>query len=287
MKIAVLSDIHSNYAALEECLVYALSKGIEYFLFLGDYISDIPYPQRSMLMLYDLSEKYKCWFIRGNREEYMTDYRLNGEKGWINGSCSGSLLYTYNNLTNRDFEFFKNIPNKLSISIPEYPSFNCCHGSMNFTRELLNINSENAKKALECLETDTLICGHTHVQGTFEYMGKRLINPGSVGIPWYYDGKAQFAIIHGTKGEWHEEYIQLDYDRDKILKAYETSGLNELAPMWSVLIKEAIKTGRDSTCKVLARAMEMCREETGEANWPYIPEKYWETAIAEQGISKI
>lgn len=41
------------------------------------------------------------------------------------------------------------------------------------------------------------------------------------------------------------------------------------------------------TEEFLSRAMELCKEETGEATWPYIPEKYWELAVAEQGISYI
>lgn len=284
MDIAVLSDIHSNYLALEKCIDFVLSKGIVNFLFLGDYAGDCPYPQRSMQILYDLKEKYNCWFIRGNREEYMMDYKSSGEEGWISGSSSGCLLYTYQNLTDKDLEFFHSIPDHLEISIPGLPPFSGCHGSMNSTRELLNKDSENAKKALDVLETKVLLCGHTHKQGTFEYMGKKIINPGSVGIPWFYNGKTQFAIIHGTEHGWSEEYFQLDYEREIILDEYESSGLNKIAPMWAVLAKEAIKTGRDVTTEVLLRAMELCEKETGEAIWPFIPEKYWEAAVMEYGI---
>jgi hypothetical protein len=55
--------------------------------------------------------------------------------------------------------------------------------------------------------------------------------------------------------------------------------------MWAVLAKEAIKTGRDVTVNVLSRAMDLCKKETGESIWPFIPEKYWEKAVREQGIS--
>lgn len=284
MDIAVLSDIHSNYLALEKCIDFALGKGVENFLFLGDYASDCPYPQRSMEILYELRAKYNCWFIRGNREEYMIDYKSNGEQGWITGSSSGCLLYTYQNLTNKDLEFFSSIPNHCRVDILGLPSFCCCHGSMSSSRELLLKNSENAKKALEYLETSVLLCGHSHEQGTFEYLGKKIINPGSVGIPWNYNGKTQFAIIHGTENGWNEEYFQLDYEKEIILDDYESSGLSKIAPMWSVLAKEVIKTGKDVTTDVLLRAMELCKKETGEAVWPFIPEKYWEIAVREQGI---
>ena len=284
MDIAVLSDIHSNYPALERCINYILNRGIHNFLFLGDYASDCPYPQRTMQILYELDEKYNCWFIRGNREEYMLDYRANGEQGWIPGSASGCLLYTYENLTEKDLDFFKELPNHARMEFSGLPSFCYCHGSMDSSLEHLYAGLDNTKRALEKLDTDVLICGHTHKQGTFEYRGKKLINPGSVGVPFDYEGKTQFAIIHGRSDEWLEEYIQLDYEKDTVFAEYETSGLSKIAPMWVVLTKEILNAGKDNTRKVLSRVTELCREETGEAVWPYIPEKYWEQAVREQGI---
>ena len=68
-EIAVLADIHNNHVAFEACICLALEKGVQKFIFLGDYISDCPYPQRTMQLLYELEETYDCVFICGNREE--------------------------------------------------------------------------------------------------------------------------------------------------------------------------------------------------------------------------
>ena len=67
MEIAVLSDIHGNYVALETCVNYALERGIDKFIFLGDFLGELAYPQRTMKLLYSLKEKYRCWFIKGNK----------------------------------------------------------------------------------------------------------------------------------------------------------------------------------------------------------------------------
>ena len=53
MEIAVLSDIHGNYVALERCLEYAFSQNIGTFIFLGDYIGELAYPGKTMQILYD------------------------------------------------------------------------------------------------------------------------------------------------------------------------------------------------------------------------------------------
>ena len=53
MDIAVMSDIHSNHVAFERCLSYALVRKIGVFFFLGDYVGDMAYPQKTMDLLYE------------------------------------------------------------------------------------------------------------------------------------------------------------------------------------------------------------------------------------------
>ena len=44
MRIAVLSDVHSNWHALEACLDHARSQGAQAFAFLGDLVGYGAYP---------------------------------------------------------------------------------------------------------------------------------------------------------------------------------------------------------------------------------------------------
>ena len=81
MNIAVLSDIHGNYVALQAVIDYAINQGADTFVFLGDYVGELAYPQKTMEMLYSLREKYKCFFIRGNKEDYWLKYKAKGGKG--------------------------------------------------------------------------------------------------------------------------------------------------------------------------------------------------------------
>ena len=41
MKIAVLSDVHGNYIALQKCIDYVLFKGVDAFIFLGEYVGEL------------------------------------------------------------------------------------------------------------------------------------------------------------------------------------------------------------------------------------------------------
>ena len=73
MTVALLSDIHSNYYAFKACYEDTVKCGAEMFIFLGDYVSDLSEPQRTMDLVYEIQSKYPTVCLRGNREGYMLD----------------------------------------------------------------------------------------------------------------------------------------------------------------------------------------------------------------------
>ncbi len=281
---AVFSDIHANHVALQACIDYAVGKGITNFVLLGDYITDCPYPQKTMELIYILKQYFNTYIIRGNREEYLLNYRETGAGNWKKGSASGSLLYTYENLTDKDFNFLASLPNYGIFEQKGLPSFEFCHGSPSNTSELMFREKRNTKKIVSHLKTGLLLHGHNHVQDTYIYRGKKAVNPGSIGIPWYHDGKTQFCVLHGDGKTWEEEQIALEYDRKQILKEFLESGLCNVAPAWAAVTMHTIRTGIDLNQTVLLRAMRLCEQERGTAKWPDIPEKYWAIALKENYI---
>ena len=112
MKIGIISDIHSNIIALKACIAYMKAVPCDEYLFLGDYISDAPYTRETMDYLYDFSSKNNCLFLRGNREDYMLEQRKaiaqdDENAKWRWDSASGNLLFTYEQLFEKDFAFFE------------------------------------------------------------------------------------------------------------------------------------------------------------------------------------
>ena len=282
MKIAVLSDIHGNYIALQKCIDYAIFYGIEIFVFLGDYVGELAYPQKTMEIIYSLKEKYNCFFIKGNKEDYWLDYQANGEKGWNEcDSTTGSLYYTYHNLIQKDLEFFKSLSHTAELEIDGFPSITICHGSPQKVNEKLLPNNEKTLAIMEENSSAYILCGHSHVQGKIEHNGKLVLNAGAVGVSLHGDGKAQFMILEGSEQKWNYEFISLEYDVEKVIEDLCTSGLMQKAPAWCKVSANLLRTGVTSHGTVLAKAMELCRNELGECNWPDVPEKYWDLAVKE------
>lgn len=279
MDIAILSDIHGNYEAFHTCVQYALKRNVTNFWFLGDYVGEFGFPQRTMNLLYELNEKYTCTFIRGNKEDYWIDYEGSDHTLWReHDSTTGSLYYTYHNLTDRDLLFFKSLKIMQEIKLTDKEKIVICHGSPISNKGKLLPDNEKTYEIMESCEADIIFCGHTHIQREFVHNGKKVINPGAVGVPLQSMGKTQFMLLNETKNGWKEEFVSLEYDVKKEFENFRLSGLSEYAPYWCKVTKQLLKTGSISHGVVLAKAMEFCREEEGDCIWPVVPEKYWEKA---------
>lgn len=298
MEIAVLSDIHSNYIALDTCMKYVKSRNIGRLIFLGDYLADMAYPQKTMERIYQIKEEYNCIFIRGNKEDYWKEHREGKSPYWEKGS-TGGLLYTYEHLTEKDFDFYDTMPPTMKLKIDGFPAITLCHGSPFRTNENIRPGKARTYEIMEAVDTDIILCGHTHVQGKIEYRdcleviecicassnkmaehaGKKVLNCGAVGVPYGSEGRTQFMILHGEEGEWMEEFISLDYDREYVVEEMMNSELYEYAPYWCQITANLLRKGDPTHGQVLTEAMRLCLEETGEAVWYDVPEKYWKIVV--------
>jgi putative phosphoesterase len=77
-----------------------------------------------------------------------------------------------------------------------------CHGSPRSDEEMITqiTPAERLRPMLEGVATDLIVCGHTHHQFELEVDGKRVVNAGSVGLP-YQGNAAAFWLALGPKVE--------------------------------------------------------------------------------------
>lgn len=284
MDIAVLADIHGNYIALDECVSHAKERGVRSFIFLGDYLGELAYPERTMKMLYGLKEQYECWFIRGNKEDYWLNYTEEDIKTgfWKEfDSTTGSLFYTYSHLTEKDLKFYGELPISRKLSFEGLPEITVCHGSPYKVNEKLLPDADRTFEIMEQTDTPVILCGHIHRQGKITHGGKVILNAGAVGVPLDSNGKAQYLILHGEHGMWKEEFISLAYDVEGVIRELHEEELDKRAPWWCFVTENLLRKGNISHAQVLSRAMNLCKEEYGECRWPEVPEKCWEQAVKE------
>lgn len=286
MRLAIVSDIHSNYIALAACIKEIKKQQLDGIVLLGDYVSDCPHPGETLKMLRQLRQEYTTWAIRGNREEYFIEYDDGTITDWNYSSYKGSLLYTYEHLKKEDLAWFRSMDNHMVVHIPETEPILIAHGSSNCSRELLDQGEENTMEFMRAQEHKYIVCGHTHRQCTYEYQGKTLINPGSVGVAIGVKKMAHFTILEWDGLRWIAEHQAVPYDFEKLKDCFYQSGLMEKGKIWPLAIMKSIETGVNYGPLCAKRAYDLAIEHQENIVDRIVPERYWEIAARELGVLK-
>jgi diadenosine tetraphosphatase ApaH/serine/threonine PP2A family protein phosphatase len=100
-----------------------------------------------------------------------------------------------------------------------------CHGSPRSDTEIITALSPEERLApmLDGVEEDVVVCGHTHHQFDRRVLGKRLLNAGSVGMP-YEDEPAAYWLLLAPEPELR----RTDYDIAAAAQRLRASGLPDL-----------------------------------------------------------
>ena len=284
MNIAVLSDIHGNHIALEACLEYLKKREIDIYCFLGDYTGEFPGIEKTMKTLYHLRDTEKCYFLRGNKENYQIDELGEDYPEWdAFPSTVGMLRYAHRHLTKKDVDFFNSLPITRTLQFEGMPDIVICHGSPRKVNENLHTNADSLREVANETPADYIICGHTHKKLDYKLGSTHVWNPGSVGastdVPYSY----RFMIVHDNYGKWEPEFISLPADTDHLIAEMKAAGLYETAPYWTRFTELMLigKSGNYTHGRMLSRAMDLCYEKHGECDWPKIPEECYASAFAE------
>lgn len=253
-KAAVLSDIHSNYNAFRACYEDSTAKGADLFIFLGDYISDLADPRKTLDLVYEIREKYPTVCLRGNRERYMLEYR-SGKSYFSAGSKTGSLLYTYNQLQSRDLDFIEGLPIYDMVTLNNV-SFEIAHGTKEDDRYYFDGTDVNTEAVLAQMKYRYLLVGHCHRQYIRRSGEKVILNPGSIGVPRDHGFLTQYAMIEFADQNVHFELCQIPYNVPAMIHRQFESGLMNVAPHWAISVLYDAITGREYTMELLNRLKE-------------------------------
>ena len=279
MRLAVFSDMHANEIALSTCLSYADHVGVDGYIFLGDHISDCPYPHRTLDIIRAAARKYPTWALRGNREDYLLRHQDNPDDNWKVSSSTGSLLYTYQNLTEVDLRYLRSMPLSDVVDMPGCTPLRIAHASPTNNSVLLYPGTEVLENVLRTCPQQTLLSGHSHFQFRYESNGKQGINPGSVGLPSHGQPKAQFALVTYLSGRWSARLMNVDYDKEAEIRQFEESGLSEMSRVWAMATVKTIRQGGSWMMDCLQLARKLCPGDKTD-----IPESCWEDAAMQLGI---
>lgn len=192
MKIAVISDIHSNYDALKSLVIEFNKEDIEAILVAGDLIGYYYWPNK-VINLIMLDKRFHC--IKGNHER-MFEEALKDRNGLLKyrkkyGSGFDACI---NLLSKKQINWLLSLPKNLDINFKKN-TFHISHGSLSGDEEYIYPNANIKQLKANYSKKKFTIFGNTHYPFIHHNKGKYLINPGSVGQPRDIGNMSSFVII--------------------------------------------------------------------------------------------
>ncbi len=188
--VAVLADIHANLPALEAVLADPQASGAEVFVLLGD-IALGPMPGPALDLLASLGER-AIW-VHGNCERELVTAFDGGEIPGPNGEAAAASAA----LIGRDHrDLMDGLPLTVTLDIAGLGPTLFCHATPRRDDEMILVDSppERWSAILENVTEPAVICGHTHMQFDRLAAGHRVVNAGSVGMPYGSPG-ACWALL--------------------------------------------------------------------------------------------
>lgn len=274
-RMALISDVHGNFKAFEAFLEYIDRHPVDGVICLGDYVTDGPYPERTMGLLHQMRKRYPCHMLRGNREDYLLN-NVGNREGWKPSSANGTLFYTLNRMTEADLAFFASLPTERELALEGYPVLYLCHGTPGKVRGNVREEMGLREKVMEELACSYLLGGHSHHQELCRLREKTYINPGSLGFAMDGVGcHACFAILTGVSEAWEADLLSIPYDVGGYLRAFAESGVDEAGMTLNKAIKKSLVTGVNYFFRCIL-AMEAEAGRMGLSSMAEVPQSEWD-----------
>lgn len=275
MKLAVLSDIHGNLPALNAVLKDINNIGVNKYIIAGDHIVDCPQPNEVL----DKIKSLNAYIIKGNREQYVTEYHQGMHNEWNNHKQMSAVLWTYNTLNEQNIKYINELPEQLNISFTGIDAIRVVHGSpLKINDKLFPFtHTERLEKAVKAVKEPVLICGHTHESWSRIAYNKLIVNPGSVGVPFNNNRFAEYAVLVWENNKWTVSHCQVKYDLGELENTFIESGIMEESRAWSRITIDSIKQGKDITLEFIRYAYKLA-ESMGFNNLKLLPDYIWDRA---------
>lgn len=259
MRLAVISDVHGNLLALEKTFDFIEKVKIDGIIWCGDYITDILLSHEVLEFIRLKNKKYKHWIIKGNREDYIIDFHNKVINDFSDYDVTGSLLLTYNSLSEDDISFISSLPDELVVDIKGCPQIYVSHKLNNDSRYRYNI------------------FGHIHKQGMFVKHDCRYINPGSVGQCCSGIPGLEFSLLELVDGEWNTHFYHMNYNLEYVNKFIHNSDLSGCKYHWDEVLIKTLSNGHN----YVEDYINMAKEVSKKCGVDYktlkdIPSKVWE-----------
>jgi predicted phosphodiesterase len=183
MRVAAIYDIHGNLPALEAVLQEIRRAGVDQVVVGGDVVPG-PMPREALACLLDFDIPVQ--FIRGNGEAAVLAPMAGTDTGTLPEQAREAVRWTAQQLHPEDERLLATWPETLRVDTRESGEVLFCHATPRSDTEVFTrlTPEDRLLPVFEGLDVSAVVCGHTHMQFDRAIGRIRVVNAGSVGMPF-------------------------------------------------------------------------------------------------------
>jgi len=193
MRIAALYDIHGNLPALEAVLRDVREAGADLVVSGGDVVPG-PMPREVLASLLNLDIPVQ--FIRGNGDREVLAVRAGATTGGFPQSVLAEMQWCADQIDDESARVMTDWAPTVRLQTPAGATLFCHSTPRNdteiFTRDTA---AERLLPIFAAARADIVVCGHTHMQFERGVGETRVVNAGSVGMPFQTPTGAYWLLL--------------------------------------------------------------------------------------------
>lgn len=193
MRVAAIYDIHANLPALQAALEEIRRAEVDQIVVGGDVFPG-PMPRETLTHLLTLD--LPVHFILGNGDREVLACLRGVEMGGVPEQFREAMRWVAQQLHLEDEQVLASWPKSLTLHIEGLGEVLFCHATPRNDTEMFTraTPEERLVPVFEGINAAVVICGHTHMQFDRVAGGIRIVNAGSVGMPFGEPG-ADWALL--------------------------------------------------------------------------------------------
>jgi putative phosphoesterase len=203
MRVAALYDIHGNLPALKAALREVHRAKVDRVVIGGDVVPG-PMPHECLALLRQLDVPVVS--IRGNGESAVLAELAECDPG-VPEAIREVIRWTASQLSPTERELLMSWPATLGIEIAQLGHVLFCHATPKSDTEIFTRDTplERLLPLFENVDADLVVCGHTHMPFNRSIGDLRIVNAGSVGMPFGRAG-ADWLLLGPDVEHRHTDY---------------------------------------------------------------------------------
>src|SRR5579884_3660448 len=219
-RVAALYDIHGNLPALEAVLEDLRREAVDCIVIGGDLF---PGPMALETFTYVHALNMPVEFIFGNGEVALLEAREGKDPGRMPESARQSMRWSAAQISADSERTLRSWPRTLTLDIESLGKVLFCHATPRNENEIFTRLTPEAAvlPAFADVKADVFVCGHTHMQFDREIGNIRVVNAGSIGMPFGRTGADWLLLGPGV------ELRHTDYDLPRAAARVRATGYPE------------------------------------------------------------